>query len=454
MDEITGLMTQFAVQTNFDDLPDDASFYVKRGILDLIGCACAGTLTDRGRIAVDVAAKLGGAQDATIIATPHKLSSTNAAFANGELMNALDYDAMTDIGKHDVPIIVAAALAIAESIGSAGKDLITAITIGLEVSTRLSSGKDRIQVATENPPPVMGSSSASIAAAIAAGRLLGLDSETMTNAIGISGFLCPPSTFKKWLETRPVRMIKYGSTGWGAQAGVTAALLAHSGYTGDTDVFDGEYGFWRFTGRSEAIAKEAFADLGDKWLWRKINFKRYPSGGVLSGVLNQFIHLIKTNHIKPDDISRITAYAPPIVGFKLFRENELETPDDYCFNVRYLLSCAAHGIDFAYWQRAETRRDKRIIDFMGSVDIDVITDEQPAEPLEVVAKGKRYLGDAKSSRKPEPEDGTAYDEMVIGKFRSNVSSFMSSQDADKIIEEVLSLDEVDTITSVMDLVRI
>jgi 2-methylcitrate dehydratase PrpD len=248
-------------------------------------------------------------------------------------------------------------------------------------------------------------------------------------------------------------MIKYGSTGWGAQAGVTAALLAHSGYTGDTDVFDGEYGFWRFTGRSEAINEETFADMGDEWLWRKINFKRYPSGGVLSGVLNQFIHLIKTNDIEPGDISKIAAYAPPIVGFTLFKQNELETPDDYCFNARYLLACAAHGIELAYWQREETRRDKRIIDFMGSVDIDVITDERPPKPLEVVANGKHYYGDAAGSRKPELEDGDIFDEMVIGKFKSNASSLLNSQNMDAIIKEVLNLDEVTTIAPVMDLVR-
>ncbi|MFC1950828.1 MmgE/PrpD family protein [Chloroflexota bacterium] len=197
MSEITRLIAQFAVQTDFDSLPHDSSFYIRRGVLDLIGCAYAGALTERGRIAIDVAAKLGGPRESTIIGTQHSVSSVNAAFANGELMNALDFDAMTEIGKHDVPIIIAAALAVADSIGASGQDLITAIAIGLEVSTRLSSGKDRIQVATQNPPAVMGSSSASIAAAIAAGKLLDLGLGKMSNAIGISGYLCPPSTFKK-----------------------------------------------------------------------------------------------------------------------------------------------------------------------------------------------------------------------------------------------------------------
>ncbi|MFC1950829.1 hypothetical protein ACFLXN_00265 [Chloroflexota bacterium] len=248
-------------------------------------------------------------------------------------------------------------------------------------------------------------------------------------------------------------MIKYGSSGWGAQVGVTAALLARSGYTGDTEVFDGEYGFWRFTGRSEAQGKETFADLGDKWLWRKINFKRYPSGGVLSGILNQFIRLIEVNDIKAEDIVKITAYAPPIVGFTLFSENELETPDDYCFNASYLLACAAHRMKLAYWQLKEIRRDEKIIKFMRSVDINVVTDKQPPGALEVVAKGKRYLGDAESSRKPEPADGAAFDEMVIGKFRNNTFSHLSSEIREAIIQEILNLENRTAITCLMELVR-
>jgi 2-methylcitrate dehydratase PrpD len=452
MMEITDSIANFAIQTNFGSLPDTSSYYIKHAILDLIGCAYAGISTERGRIATDVSAKLGGPQESTIIGTSYKVSSTNAAFANGELINALDYDAMTAIGKHDVPIIISAALPVAESIESSGEDLIAAIAIGLEISSRLHSGADKIDPSAQIWPTVLGSSPASIAAAVSVGKLLNLDREKMLNAIGISGNLCPPNTFRKWLETSPVRMIKYGSTGWGAQAGVTAALLAQSGYTGDTELFDGEYGFWRFTGKSEPQSEEIFTDLGDNWLWEKVNFKKYPAGGVLSAVLNQFIQLIEDNNLEPNDITGITVYPPAIVAFRLFRENALQTPDDYCFNTCYLLACAAHRIGRSFWQRDAVRQDPKIQEFMQRIKLSVITDAQTPRAIEVTAGGQSYLGDPDSPGAFESGKAINSDELAIGKFTDNASACLSSEKIQKIIQEVLSVEKLPNIISLMKLV--
>lgn len=95
--------------------------------------------------------------------------------------------------------------------------------------------------------------SPALAAATGAGKILNLDQDKIANAIGIAGCICPPNIARKCMETSPVRMTKYGPAGWSAQAGVTSALLAGMGYTGDTDLFEGEYGLLAVhcTGASE-----------------------------------------------------------------------------------------------------------------------------------------------------------------------------------------------------------
>jgi len=360
--------------------------------------------------------------------------------------------AMTDIGKHDVPIIVPAALAVAESIGASGKDLITSIAVGLEISSRLNSGIDRIRASSQTLPAVTGYGTASIAAATTVGKLLNLDREKMSNAIGISGYLCPPSTFRKWLETTPIRMIKYGSSGWGAQVGVTSALLAQNGYTGDTELFDGNYGYWRFTGKKEVQGEEIFADLGNNWLWQKVNFKTYPAGGVLSGIFDQFIELIEINAIKPEDIEKITAYAPPIVSFKLFRENDLQTPDDYCFNTRYLLACAAHRIGRSLWQRDEVRQDPKIHKFMKDVEFIVITDQKASKAVEVIADGQSYEG--KTDDKREPDKAIDADIILIDKFKDNTSPHLASKRMQQMINGILDLEKLPTIGPLLEFISL
>jgi 2-methylcitrate dehydratase PrpD len=283
--EIIDKFTDFACKIQFNDLPEYVVNEMKRVVLDSIGCAIAGHSTERGKIAADLARKLSGRRESTIIGTNDKVSCANAAFANGELMNALDFDAISSVGRHDVPTLVSTTLALAESVGSSGEDLILATALAFEISLRIRSAVKGIHDPGPEKdkmlwPEVAGYSFASLGAAVGAGKFLNLDQEHMGNAIGIAGYICPPSLGRKFHYTSPIRMSKYGSLGWGAQAGVTAALLAEMGFRGDTDLFDGEYGFWRYIGKGKGEWNmEGVAEgLGQKWRCHKIQYKQYPCG--------------------------------------------------------------------------------------------------------------------------------------------------------------------------------
>ena len=86
-------LSEFAAGLKFSDLPADVVANVKLMILDALGCAIAATtLGDGCREAMAVMRSLGGAQESTIIGTGDKVSAPNAAFANGALVHALNYD--------------------------------------------------------------------------------------------------------------------------------------------------------------------------------------------------------------------------------------------------------------------------------------------------------------------------------------------------------------------------
>jgi len=285
MEGIAETLANFVNRTAFGDLPEYVTHEMGRLTLDSIGCAIAGHSTDRGTIVADLARKLGGPAESSIIGTGDKVSCANAAFTNGELMNALDFDALSNLGRHDVPTVIAAILALAERIGASGKDLVAATALGLEISGRVKSAVLGMHAPGREEgtmlwPAVNGYSSASLGAAAGAAKLLSLHEEQVANAIGIAGYMCPPNTMRKWVDTTPVRMTKYGPPGWGAQAGVTAALLAEMGYVGDTDLFEGDFGFWRFTGKNkgEWNAQKVIEGLGTTWCCHEIIYKQYPCG--------------------------------------------------------------------------------------------------------------------------------------------------------------------------------
>ena len=127
-------LVKFGEETDFEDLPDEVRHEAKRVLLDSVGCALGGIMVDKGRFSIQFARKLGAGTESTILGTGDRVSSAAAAFANGELINALDMDAIL-APAHVSPFVIPASLALAESRGASGKDLIVAIALGHEISS-------------------------------------------------------------------------------------------------------------------------------------------------------------------------------------------------------------------------------------------------------------------------------------------------------------------------------
>src|SRR5882724_790332 len=89
--KITETLASFVSEITFDDLPQQVVHETKRILLDIVGCALGSVELEKGRIAVEFARRTGGYPDATILGTGEKVAAPVAAFANGELMHALDY---------------------------------------------------------------------------------------------------------------------------------------------------------------------------------------------------------------------------------------------------------------------------------------------------------------------------------------------------------------------------
>jgi 2-methylcitrate dehydratase PrpD len=265
MEGIAAKLADFVEEAQFGDIPEHLVNEARLLLLDAIGCAIRGHSSECGRISVELAKRLGGVEESTIIGTNNKVSCTNAAFADGQLMSALDYNPMCTM--NDVPSVVAAVLALAENKQTSGKELILSIILGLEMTKRIAYAA-----------PLEGISASVFGAVTSAGKILKLSHEKLNNAIGLAGYICPPErTVMKYTTTHPTNMAKYGPMGWVAQIGVTSALLADMGFTGDTEVFETDWNYWKFVGKSEWDAASVLNGLGTKWQTH-IEFKLYPGG--------------------------------------------------------------------------------------------------------------------------------------------------------------------------------
>ena len=200
----------FADRLRFEDLPPPVVGESKRLLLDSIGCAIAALGIDKGH--------MGGAAEATIFGTGTKVSMSAAAFANGELINTLDYDALISPPGHVAPYVIPAILATAEKRGASGRDLVRALAVSHEISARF--GKAMADVRDVPPgekisfPAVSGYSSSIFGGTLGTAMLAGLDRARSASALGLAGHIAPTQTMGKSVLTMPATTDKYVLAGW------------------------------------------------------------------------------------------------------------------------------------------------------------------------------------------------------------------------------------------------
>lgn len=228
---------------------------MKRLIFDYLGVAVRGSQTPSGRIVREFAAETGGAEQARMFGHVGKVPAVHAAFANAVAEHSIELDDIDELALfHYGPPVVSAALAVAQWQRSSGRDLLVAIMAGCEMLARLSRATNNdLRNRGFHTTPTCGA----FAAAVAAGKLLGLDAGQMTNALGIAG-----AQASGLMEMYGPSMQKRLNPGPAARNGVTAAILAQKGFTGADTILEGERGFGAaFAGRIDV--EELLRGLGD-----------------------------------------------------------------------------------------------------------------------------------------------------------------------------------------------
>ena len=252
-------------------LPPAVAADAKLRLLDTIAVASAAVGLPIGQAVRQGAAALGTGDQAGIIGGGRSTAAL-AAMVNGTLAHALDFDDTHAASvMHPSAPAVAAALAMAEATGASGERLLTGIAAGVELNCRLGLvAPGAFHEVGQHPTGTLGT----ISAALVAAWFLGLDADGMTDAAGIAGSQASgileayaDGTWSKTLHP-----------GWAAHAGIVAAHLAASGFSGPQTVLGGRYGVFRaHLPGVEALAFDALTNqLGLRWHMLDSAFKLYP----------------------------------------------------------------------------------------------------------------------------------------------------------------------------------
>lgn len=290
-----------ARELDFDALPDDVVRLALRCLTDLIGVAAAGACTPAAAIVNAYASTqmCGRDREARILFDGRRSSIAGAAFAGASTIDAIDaHDGHVLTKGHAGVALLPALLAYVDGgIGGGkevdGREFVTCLVLGYELATRAGIALH----ATTSDYHCSGAWNALGCAALG-GRLMDFDERRMRDALGIAEYLGPRGQILR-VCAQPT-MLKDGS-GWGAHAGVTAALLAREGFTGAPALT---------VERSDTAA--FWSDLGQRWRIREQYFKTYPVCRWAQPAVEAALSLKRAHRFDPGDIVAI--------GIESFRE--------------------------------------------------------------------------------------------------------------------------------------
>ena len=300
--EVEKKLVDYLVQTKFESIPQEPIQTIKNMVLTVLGTTLAGSSSEGCEEMIAYYSKMGGKNEATVFVHGAKMPAPNTAFVNSVMARSLDFcDAMAP-GMHIGSSLVPAAFAAAELVGGcSGRQFLTALVLGAELSARLNltesayDGFDPTGVCTV------------FAATAAVGRILGLNPSQMWNALALA-FNRSGGSFQSNIDgSLAVRIIQ----GWVSQNSFTCAQFAGAGITGPLDFLEGIYGYFHLFGRDKIDSEHVTSDLGKRFELQNMVFKKYPSCGVTQGSTDAILQLMKEKGLGAADIREINVHVPP-----------------------------------------------------------------------------------------------------------------------------------------------
>ena len=285
----------------FEDLSQTALTWTSHAFIDTIACALAGMAEEAPHILLTIPGVAESSGPATIWATDRKTSVLDAALVNGTASHALDYDDVSGVmGGHPSAMLVPSMMALGESIGASGRELMLAYVVGYEAECRIARGVHFHHYDKGWHPTATIGIFGTVAAA---SRLLRLTVEQTAVALALA------ASFASGLKANFGTMTKPLHVGHASRNGLFAAFMARGGYTANPDVFEHKQGFLDvFNGPGTYDVNRMLTNWYSPYECEGIGepgLKPYPCCGSTHASVNRMIALSREYDLHANDIETI-----------------------------------------------------------------------------------------------------------------------------------------------------
>lgn len=295
-------LSDFLSRFTLADMPDAAVHAARRGLIDWMGCALAGSGHPTITTLLSVLDAAGGRPQATVLGRGSQLGLLEAPIANGQMGHILDYDDthMAGVVLHASSPILSALFALADRGGVSGETLVLAYAAGFEAGVRAGQAAPGHHNGGWHLTGTLGS----IAAGAAAAKLLGLDTGRFVHALGIA------TTQAAGMQQNRGTMCKSFHAGKAGANGVLAGLLAERGFDSSGEILEGKKGFCRIYS-DVAEPERILEEIGERWEIARNGHKPYACGIVLHPAIDAMIDLGNRVNVASEEVSSIELRVHP-----------------------------------------------------------------------------------------------------------------------------------------------
>ncbi len=430
----------------FDALDEPEIEAVRRLLLDHLGVAAAGSVTDSAtafrrtmdRFAHDASAAL------PVIGAGVTAAAVPAAMANALAGHCIEYDDVhNSSSSHPGVVMYPAAMAATALAGGDEQDLVRAVVIGFEVMCRAGRAADPASHYARHFHPT--GTIGTLGAAAAAAAALGLDAGGINSAIGISvsmasgsmEFLCDGAWTKRLHPALAARN------------GVEAGLLAADGYVGTDDGICGERGF--LAAHSDAPEPERLLEGWGQWPLEVVStsIKRHTCCRYNQGAIDALLAIGSDHGVGAGDVESVVIGIPSVAVDIVAEPAAAKRRPASVVDAQFSLAFGAAAA--LLWGRAglaeydEARLDDpAALALMDRVDyeVDPEIDRDFPDKWRAWARVTTRGGDVHTQRVDDPkgDPGNPFtDDECREKFDDLASAVYGSETRDAIAEHALSM---------------
>ena len=441
----TTRIAERVVNTRFEGLSTETITVTKQCLMDFIGVALAGMGEPLARILLEEVEEQGGRAQASMFRTGKKASLSQAALVNGTAGHALDYDDVNSgCSGHPTAPVAPAVMALAEHIGSSGRDVVRALASGIDAECLVVSYTGRSPYKRGwHATGTVGCFGATAASA----QLLGLDAGTTAQAFGIAGTQAAALKAVFGTMTKPLH------AGRAAATGVTAARLAKRGFASRSDILEAPQGFGATQSDSVSIEKfERDIEAIESFV-PETNYKYHAAGYLVHSAIEAARALQAEHDLTVDEIESIEVR----VDSGHFTTVNIQAPStglEAKFSLRFAVAMALHGVDTARIEsfNDDIVKDPALIETRDKAHV-VAFDEPAADTrVTITTTDGRVVSLDVNVAIPERDLELQWRKLE-GKFRSLVDPLMGSDTAKQLVGWCRDLENREDLSEFWDLLR-